>query len=116
TLQISRFKQYGPLIHNGRYYRLSNPMTEKYAVWEYVSEDQKEALVHGVVFHTEANWLQYRIQLRGLSPEQFYRLEGTDAVYSGKALMEGGILLPKTWGDYSPVELHLTAAEEAMGE
>ena len=36
--QIARFKENGPLIHNGLYYRLSDPMTDKFAGWEFASE------------------------------------------------------------------------------
>ena len=105
--QIKRFKAYGPLIHSGTYYRLSDPMTENYALWSFVSEDQSEVLVHGMIFAARANTLRYRVRLRGLHPEKKYCLEGTGEVYSGAALMQGGILLPGSWGDYTPVELHL---------
>lgn len=104
--QIKRFKEYGPLIHNGTYYRLSDPMHDKYAVWEFVSEDKAEALVQGMIFRTEPNMIQYSVKLRGLDPNGQYRLDGSDAVYSGSALMSGGILLPRTWGDYTPITLH----------
>ena len=107
--QIVRFKKDGPLIHNGIYYRLSNPMTDKLAAWEFVSEDRREALVGGVVFRTEPNSLQYRIKLRGLIPEAKYSLLESGECYTGNALMSGGVLLPKTWGDYAPIELHFTA-------
>jgi alpha-galactosidase len=106
-LQIQLFKEYGPLIHNGKYYRLSNPMEDKFAVWSYVSEDQKKVLVHGMIFRTEPNMLRYPIFLRGLDPDKQYRLKENGDVYSGSALMHGGILLPKAWGDYIPVELYL---------
>lgn len=107
--QIVRFKKDGPLIHNGIYYRLSNPMTDKLAAWEFVSEDRREVLVGGVVFRTEPNSLQYRIKLRGLIPEAKYSLLESGECYTGNALMSGGVLLPKTWGDYAPIELHFTA-------
>lgn len=110
--QIKLFKSYRSLIHNGKYYRLSNPLQDKYAVWEFVSQDQSEALVQGMVFRTEPNILQHLIQLRGLAPEKRYCLEGTDEVYTGNALMNGGILLPKTWGDYAPLELHFQVAAD----
>ena len=107
TEQIKRFKKYGPLIHNGKYYRLSSPLTDNYAIWSFVSEDCSEALVHGMIFRTEPNMLRYFVKLRGLAPEKEYAVDGTDKVYTGRALMEGGILLPKSWGDFFPVELHL---------
>ncbi|MDE7361955.1 MAG: alpha-galactosidase, partial [Oscillospiraceae bacterium] len=46
--QISRFKKYGTLIHNGLYYRLSDPFSENIAAWEFT--DGAEALVQGMVF------------------------------------------------------------------
>lgn len=107
--QIARFKENGPLIHNGLYYRLSDPMTDKFAVWEFTSEDGREALVHGVIFRTEPNCTQYCIKLRGLLPDTDYRLAENGEVYKGSALMNGGILLPKSWGDYAPVEMHFIA-------
>ena len=107
--QIARFKENGPLIHNGLYYRLSDPMTDKFAVWEFVSEDRSEVLVNGVIFRTEPNCTQYCIKLRGLLPDTDYRLAENGEVYKGSALMNGGILLPKSWGDYAPVDIHFTA-------
>ena len=104
--QITRFKQYRGLIHNGLYYRLSDAVNDKFALWEYVSHDQKEVLVHGVIFRTEPNRTQYLIKLRGLMPDGDYRLTESDEVYKGSALMNGGILLPKSWGDNFPVEMH----------
>ena len=109
--QITRFKKYGRLIHNGLYYRLSDPMNDKFAVWEFVSEDKKEVLVNGVIFRTEPNRTQYLIKLRGLSADADYRLDDSGEVYKGSALMNGGILLPKSWGDNYPVEMHFTKGE-----
>lgn len=105
--QNKRFKKYGPLIHNGRYYRLSNPMTDKFAIWSFVSENSVEVLVHGMIFRTEPNMTRYAVKLRGLIPDKKYAVDGDNTIYTGKALMEGGILLPKPWGDFFPIELHL---------
>ena len=104
--QIVRFKKDGPLIHNGLYYRLSDSLNDKYAMWGFVSEDKKEVLVHGVIFRTEPNRTQYLIKLRGLLPDTNYRLAENGEVYKGRALMNGGILLPKSWGDYVSIEMH----------
>jgi alpha-galactosidase len=109
--QITRFKKYGSLIREGRYYRLSNPLSDNYAVWEYVSEDRAEVLVHGIVFRTEPNMTRYRVKLRGLDGGKLYSLDG-GGVYSGAALCEGGILLKASWGDYSPIELHFTEVKK----
>ena len=104
--QIVRFKKDGSLIHNGLYYRLSDSLNDKYAMWGFVSEDKKEVLVHGVIFRTEPNRTQYLVKLRGLLPDTNYRLAENGEVYKGSALMNGGILLPKSWGDYASIEMH----------
>ncbi len=106
--QIVRFKKYGLLIHNGSYHRLSNPMEDKFAIWSFVSEDKKQVLVHGMIFRTEANMLRYPVRLRGLDGTKKYRLDETGKIFTGKALIEAGILLPKAWGDYASVELYFT--------
>ncbi len=106
TAQIRHFKAYGPLIHNGKYYRLTNPMTDAEALWEFAAQDGSEALVQGMLFHAGANVLRRTVTLRGLDVQKHYRLEGTEQVYTGAALMNGGVLLPKAWGDYTPVSMH----------
>ena len=106
--QISKFKSYYDLIHNGNYYRLSNPLTDKFAVWQFTSEDKSKILVHGMIYRTETNSLRYQIKLRGISEDNTYRLNADGSVYTGRALMNGGILLPRPWGDYFPIELYFT--------
>ena len=106
--QIRQFKTYGPLIHNGKYYRLTNPMAEDAALWEFAAQDGSEVLVQGMLFHAEANVLRRTVQLRGLDAEKRDRLDGTEQVYTGAALMAGGVLLPKAWGDYTPVTMHFS--------
>ena len=64
-----------------------------------------------MIFRTEPNMLRYPIYLRGLDPEKKYRLREDGIIYSGNALMNGGILIPKAWGDYVPVEMYLEAID-----
>ena len=106
--QITRFKKYNALIHSGSYHRLSDPTSDNYAVWQFVSPDLSETLVHGMIFRTGANMLRYTIKLRGLAEDKKYRLTSDGTVYTGKALMSGGILLPRSSGDYAPIEMHFT--------
>ena len=105
TQQIQRFKKYDSLIHNGRYYRLSDPVHEDCAFWEFVSDDGTEALLHGVLFRAEANTLKPRIRFKGLDSDRIYVSDGKE--YTGAALMSGGILLPRAVGDYYPVEIYI---------
>ncbi len=106
--QITRFKQYGSLIHNGLYYRLSDPLSGNTAAWEFAAADGSEALVQGMIFRTVPTSLHQKLKLRGLIPEAEYRLDGSDFTATGAALMNGGCLLPRTWGDYVSFELHFT--------
>ncbi len=105
---IKRFKEYGSLIHNGDYYRLSDTMHDNYSVWQYVSEDKSKVLVQGMVYQSRSNTIRYNIKLRGLDENKKYKLSGTEEIYTGRALMCGGILLPKEWGDYFPIEFYFT--------
>lgn len=105
--QVSGYKMYQNLIYTGSYYRLSNPYEDNMCVWSFVSEDKKEVLIQGVVFRAASNTLRHRIRLRGLAPEEEYRMEKEDCIYTGKALMSGGILLPQIKGDDISFEIHL---------
>ena len=108
TKQIQQFKEYGSLIHNGTYYRLSNPLQDAYALWAFVSEDKKEVLVQGMIFRTEANMVRHCVSLRGLDAKAVYRTKD-GAAYTGDTLMHAGVLLPKSWGDYYPVSMHFVS-------
>ncbi|MEE1397195.1 alpha-galactosidase [Ruminococcus sp.] len=105
--QIKQFKEYGPLIHGGKYYRLSDPFTENSAFWSFVAQDDSEVLVQGVVFRTAPNMRRKALRLAGLCPESRYQDTASGEIYTGAALMHGGLLLPQTWGDYCPVMFHL---------
>ena len=105
--QVKTYKKYQDLIYNGCYYRLSNPVEENLAIWMFVAKDQSEALVQGVIYRAKPNALRGRIRLAGLSAEAKYRIEGGDAVYTGAALMAGGIPLPAGGGDDAAVQVHI---------
>lgn len=105
--QVKEYKGYQRLIYNGRYYRLSNPFEDGMSAWSWVSEDRKQALVHGVVFRAVPNSLRRRVRLAGLDGKAYYRDRESGAVYTGAALMAGGILLPRMAGDDMAFEVYL---------
>lgn len=111
AIQIKKFRKYSALIHRGKYYRLSDPFKDNYAIWSFVSSDRSEVLVHGVVFFAVPNMKKSVIKLKGLDPCGYYKLEMEDKEYSGAALMNGGIFMPKACGDYIPVEIYLKRKE-----
>ena len=105
--QIASYHQYSDLIAHGRYYRLNElDASYDFSAWMFVSEDQSEALVNLVMTHIRANGPFPFVKLCGLAPEKAYRLEGTDQVYSGAALMHGGYSFALPFGDYAAIQLH----------
>lgn len=110
--QITNYRKYQPLVFEGDYYRLSDPLKQGLAMWEFVSPDKSEVLLQGVIYRTNSNSLRRTLKLRGLDPEKRYLVTGYGIECTGAALMEGGLLLPETWGDYCAVEIHISTIEE----
>jgi len=105
--QVKDYRRYAELIAQGDYYRLTELGDDTdYTAWMFVSKDGSEALVNFVMVHVRANGPFPFIKLQGLLPEANYRLEGTDRIYTGAALMHGGFSFPQMRGDYSAMQLH----------
>lgn len=105
--QVKRYRELQPLIYDGSYYRLSDPYKDGLVAWSFVAEDQSRALVQGVIYRAMPNALRKRLRLRGLNPQASYRVNGSEQSYTGRALMAGGVLLPKVEGDDVAFELYL---------
>lgn len=81
------------LIQKGNYFRLSSPQSDEVGAWDFVSENQKEALVSAVMLKIHGNMTVNYIKLRGLIPQALYEDVHTKKIYSGAALMYGGFPL-----------------------
>ena len=104
TAQIADFKALEPLIQSGDYYRLTAPQDENNAVvWAFVSRNQEQALVLGVVLRKYANPPITLIRLRGLDPEALYEEKHSGQMYTGAVLMYAGIPLPVSEADYQAI-------------
>ncbi len=110
--QVAQYKEYQELIYNGSYFRLSDPYRDGMAVWAFESEDQAQMLVQGVVYRAASNTLRKRLRLRGLQPGACYKVQGEQKVYTGSALMAGGILLPRMSGDDAAFDLYIEKVDE----
>lgn len=111
--QIQTFNKYYWLIQKGTYYRLTNEEDEKYFTsWEFVSKDQKEALVNMVVTDVHANPEFPFVKLKGLKEDAWYRLEGMDQCFTGAALMYGGYIFSAVAGVYPGEQLHFIQIEK----
>ncbi len=98
--QIKAYRRYEKLIHEGDYYRLSNPFEDMVAAWEIVSEDKSRVLTSAVLLEIHGNMPVIYIKFKGLCPDAFYRNEEDGMVYSGAALMEAGIPIVSDMKEY----------------
>lgn len=105
--QITDCKKYWDLTHKGFYYRLSNPTENlEFAAWEFVAEDKKEALLNVVTLDTHCNSATSYVKLKGLNEKAWYYIEGEEVLYSGSALMHGGIPIPRMSDEYHSWQVH----------
>ena len=105
--QVTHYKEYQSLIYNGDYYRLANPFEDGMSAWSWISEDKKTILVQGVLFRAKPNVLRKTLRLMGLEAKKNYKIAGTEEVYTGVALMSGGVLLQRAVGDDDSFEIVL---------
>lgn len=105
--QVTHYKEYQSLIYNGDYYRLANPFEDGMSAWSWISEDKKTILVQGVLFRAKPNVLRKTLRLMGLEAKKNYKIAGTEEVYTGVALMSGGVLLQRAVGDEVSFEIVL---------
>ena len=105
--QIEEYHKYWDVIHNGDYYRLTNPMEQDVAAWQFVREDKRESLIQVVMQNTHGNPVVPYVKAAGLDPEKRYREEDTGVVYTGAALMYGGIPVPQRAGEYLAYRMYL---------
>jgi alpha-galactosidase len=109
--QVVFYKKVRGLLTSGDLYRLKSPFTSQESAWIVVSPDKKEALATHVTILAEPNPPVTYLRLRGLAPERKYRVEGTDEIYCGDALMQIGLLLAQPKGDFVSVKWHLVAVD-----
>lgn len=91
----------------GQYYRLSDPFTDAYAAWEFVSENKEQVLLNVVMMEVHGSKEIHYVKLKGLEPKGRYIDEKTGIVYYGSTLMKAGIPLPEMKGDAPAYQLEL---------
>lgn len=108
--QVSAFRKYQPLIHNGRYYRLSNPLHDEVGAYAFVSEDQKEALICAVRIITHSATYAHFIKIEGLEDNARYQ-DDQGQIYDANVLKTYGLPLIIDAGEYQAYTIHLTKVE-----
>lgn len=97
--QIAVYNENWELFQSGSYYRLNSPMeNHDYTAWSYVSKDQRKASLSVIYTDLHGNPKPVRVKLKGLKKDTSYDVDGT--VYTGAALMRGGLLIPKPACNY----------------
>lgn len=90
--QISFVKKYRNLIHQGTFYRLLSPFEGNMAAWMVVSDDRKDAVMGYYKILNDVICPYRRLKLRGLDAGMDYVIEGRNGSYSGKELMNAGLI------------------------
>ena len=104
--QVANYKKYNHLVRDGDLYRLGNPFENDWDSWIFVSKDKSEALFEFVLISREPNGRPVRVHLDGLCPDKKYNVNGE--IYSGEALMLGGLDMFDAWCDFYSNIIHVT--------
>lgn len=103
--QVAVFKKQNELIQQGTYYRLTNPMEDAMAAWLFVSENKKHALFNVVVLDKQVNAGVTFIKLKGLLEGSTYISSEDNREYAADGLMEAGLPIPSTLGEYEAYQV-----------
>jgi alpha-galactosidase len=91
--QIALYKEIRPLVQLGDQYRLLPGQGKGYTAWQYVAKDKGEAVLFAFRTHMREPASIPPIYLQGLDPDARYSVEGFDAVRSGQAWMNMGLMI-----------------------
>lgn len=111
--QVKTYKKYEELICQGDYYRLFDPFCDGYSGWMFVSKNKKQILVNLVRLDVEGNMAAGYVKLKGLEREAVYMDEISGKLYTGAALMEGGLPIPFPMTEYEAYQLYFTMMDTA---
>ncbi|MBO6205600.1 MAG: alpha-galactosidase [Lachnospiraceae bacterium] len=119
--QVAMYHKYHNLVADGDYYRIASyGENHSYDCYMTVKKDRSEALLTYIQVLAQANVHTKKIRLQGLDPEKRYKIKrfniatGKEEAYNikqalyGETLMQAGILIDKTWGDFQGMLLHIT--------
>ena len=104
--QTALQKELAPLIRDGFYYRLTDPMVSPVCAWEIVSEDRSEVLLFAVMTELHGNMPVSCLRMKGLQPGCMYREMQTGKLFPSDALMDAGLPLPCEPGEYHSYLFH----------
>ncbi len=97
------------LVLSGDLYRLTEFDDKEMFAQMLVSKDKTSAKVVAMIYHTIGNDKVKRIKLHGLDAYKNYRIVEYDTVESGSMLINRGLILQRTFGEYATHTIHLIA-------
>lgn len=113
--QIHTFKERYRLFQFGDYYRITSPLENRdFTAWEYADKDGTEAYLGVIYTDLHGNPAAQSVKFRGLLPEGRYQMwkdKEPAGIYTGAALMNGGILLPVPVENYDSCQIYVRLEE-----
>ncbi|MCK0471234.1 alpha-galactosidase [Halalkalibacter sp. APA_J-10(15)] len=107
--QVNWYKGVRPIIQFGDFYRLKSPFVQSHTSWMFVSDDQTEAVLAYFSTLAEANAPFTKVKLRGLDPNNVYKIVELDQEFTGQELMYAGVNIPELHGDFQSIMWTLQA-------
>lgn len=108
--QSELFHRYYPIIFYGDYYRLTDPFqVGNFTAWQSVSKSKSKSLISVVVTNLTVNGPQEYIKAKGLDPARKYRINDSEKILSGAALMHAGLPIPREVPEYTSFQFYLEA-------
>ena len=107
--QIALRRECEKLMLDGDYLRLSSPETDNLVGWEFVAKDAREFVVSCVRILAKPNARIDRIFPRRLLPDALYTDTETGEHFSGAFLMNAGLAVPASKGDFNAFRRHFRA-------
>ena len=109
--QVKMYHKYNDLVRTGDYYRIASFRENRmYDCYMGAPKHITDALMPFTQVMGRPNSHSRRILLKRLAPEKIYRIEGEERTYTGRTLMQAGILVENLWGDYKGRLYHIIEA------
>lgn len=96
------------LVLHGDLYRLTEYDNNELFAEMIVSKDKTFAKVVAMTYHPHGNDVLYRLKLSGLDEQKQYRIVENNTIVHGSVLVNRGLYVPQTTGDYITHVWHLS--------
>jgi alpha-galactosidase len=97
---MAEAKRVNPVVIDGSFYRLAHPDSSNWPGVQFVSGDEKEAVVFAFQQQYMVKPAPPPLRLAGLDPTARYRNDLDNATYSGATYMNGGLNIAWARADY----------------